>query len=175
MPRAAAGLLWPTPALFGLGIALLAVGGLTTAARSRLFTVRVRGSSMEPTFRDGETLIAKRAPRRLRRGDIAVFAEPTPRNASHRSSGHAGRDAGTAADKVAWFADSLVVKRIAALGGDPAPPVIRATVGHGSVVPGDCVVVLSDNPAGIDSRVWGYIPRASVVGSVLFPRTRRTT
>jgi hypothetical protein len=35
------------------------------------------------------------------------------------------------------------------------------------VVPEGAVVVLSDNPIGADSRIWGYIPEDSIVGLVL--------
>lgn len=49
-----------------------------------------------------------------------------------------------------------------------APPEqVRPVVGADRVVPEGAVVVLSDNPLGADSRIWGYIPENSIVGLVL--------
>lgn len=54
-----------------------AVGaGLLAARAARPFRVEVAGSSMLPTLRPGDWLVATRA-RRLRRGDVVVLAHPS--------------------------------------------------------------------------------------------------
>ncbi|MFE4974160.1 S26 family signal peptidase [Kitasatospora sp. NPDC056651] len=60
-----------------------------------------------------------------------------------------------------------MVKRLAALPGDPVPPSVRAVL-PGGTVPGGHVVLLGDNPDfSTDSRVWGAVPARNVVGVVL--------
>jgi signal peptidase I len=50
-------------------------------ARRRLLIIRVNGISMEPTYQDGDRVLAvrPRTPGRLRHGDVVVFDRAQPR------------------------------------------------------------------------------------------------
>jgi signal peptidase I len=100
----------------------------------------VTGPSMAPTFLDGDRVLVRRTrPAAVRRGDVALVALPT------------GNGTG-------W-----VVKRVAALPGDPAPPDLP-----GPHVPPGMLVLLGDNPpASIDSRDFGYVPIERLFGVVV--------
>jgi signal peptidase I len=137
-------------------------------ARTKFLAVRVRGASMEPTFFDGDLVIAARMARHMRRGGIVVFYEPhQDRPGVATPMPQSAPPSPTAAAAVA-----LVVKRIAAVPGDRLPPELWARLGRESLVPADRIAVLSDNPAGADSRIWGYIPLESIVGLIVLPRPR---
>jgi signal peptidase I len=123
---------------------------------------RVKGHSMEPTFRPGQWLLVRRlnwpAPP-LRVGEVIVFSKD----------------------------GELLVKRIAALPGQHPPEdehvaLFRARLlarGHRprlsgplavapSPVPPGCLYVLGDNAAvSDDSRAFGPIPERTVIGRVL--------
>lgn len=90
----------------------------------------VSGPSMAPTLRDGDRVLVRRTrPSALRRGDVVLVELPA-----------------------GW-----IVKRIAALPGDPAPAGDRVPPGH--------VLLLGDNPLwSVDSRDFGYVPTAHVFG-----------
>ena len=135
---------------------LLATAAAIGLARTKFLAVRVRGASMEPTLHDGDLVIAVRTTRHMPRGGIVVFPEPQNRPG--------------AADPPLPAPPGLVVKRIAAVPGDRLPPELWAHLGRGSLVPADCIAVLSDNPVGADSRIWGYIPQESCVGLIVLPR-----
>lgn len=100
----------------------------------------VNGPSMAPTLRDSDRVLVRRVRRRsLRRGDVVLAAMPTP--------------AGTG-----W-----IIKRLAALPGDPAPKVLA-----GPNVPDGMVVLLGDNPqSSVDSRDFGYVPVERLFGVVV--------
>ncbi|MEU6477107.1 S26 family signal peptidase [Streptomyces sp. NPDC047017] len=119
------------------------------AARSRLALVRVTGSSMAPSFADGDRLLVRRT-RRVRRGDAVVFRNPRP--------------SGEGDDRLAWL-----VKRVGALPGDPVPADVRAAVGAeaGGRVPAGSLVVRGDAARTQDSRHFGYVPEAALLGVVL--------
>jgi signal peptidase I len=144
-------------------LAALALAALV--ARRRYLVVTVHGRSMLPSYRGGDRLLVRRAGlERLRTGSIVIFRSPdTP-----------------GIETVAAFSDTpvravlpddrLLIKRVAAVPGDPAPvdrvPSLAA-LGHATVPPG-MVVVLGDNPAvSHDSRAYGYLPAANVVGVAL--------
>ncbi|WP_282692495.1 S26 family signal peptidase [Streptomyces sp. CC208A] len=114
------------------------------AVRSRFALVRVTGSSMAPTYRDGERLLVRRrAP--IRSGDAVVFRNPVP-----------GADT-----DVRWL-----VKRVTAMPGAPVPDDVRPAVDT-THVPRDCLVVRGDGARTQDSRHFGYVPVASVLGVVV--------
>jgi len=113
--------------------------------RRSLIVLEIGGSSMEPTFASGARLLAVRG-LGLRRGRVVVLA--------HRDR---ERPPGSSA---------YLVKRVAAVPGDPVPPAVRAVAGADVVPPGHCVV-LGDNADSVDSRVWGFVPRTDVVGRVV--------
>ncbi|WP_031164459.1 S26 family signal peptidase [Streptosporangium roseum] len=138
-------------------VVLLAASALLVARRL-LVVVRVRGTSMVPTLQPGDRVLLRRAPaERLRRGQIVVL-EPI---------GLGGRwGTGPLPDPAA--ADWLV-KRIAAMPGDPVPEEVVDQQGlpAGTVVPPGRLVVLGDGVHSSDSRVWGYVPFDRVLGVML--------
>ncbi|GGN14274.1 signal peptidase I [Actinoplanes campanulatus] len=126
-------------------LALLAAAGVLASARRRLLLIDVVGDSMSPAFKPGDRLLVRRT-RRLRRGDVVI---------AHHPDG----DRRTGAYVTTWL-----VKRLAALPGDPAPE----SVAHaGRTVPPGMGVLLGDHPESIDSRVWGFIPLTDVAGVVM--------
>jgi signal peptidase I len=120
----------------GAGVVIVAA---VLIARALLFVVRVDGTSMTPTFRPDEALLALRWPRlRVSRDDIVVCRLP---------GGTAGPD-------------GLLIKRVTAVAGD------TMSTGEG-VVPAGRVFVRGDGPGSYDSRQFGPIPVANVVGRVI--------
>jgi signal peptidase I len=129
------------------GVAALVVGAAILAARTWLVAVTVVGDSMAPTLLPGDrVLVAKAALRRVRRGQLVVFAPPRRPPAPGEPP---------------WL-----VKRVVALPGDVVP----AAVSHlaGARVPADRFVVLGDNSArSWDSRRAGYLHSDALLGVVL--------
>ncbi|OPC77599.1 signal peptidase I [Embleya scabrispora] len=118
------------------------------ALRSRLALVRVTGTSMAPTFADGDrVLVDCAAP--VRRGDVVVFRNPTAALGADRDP--------------RWL-----VKRVAAVPGDPVPVEMRDVVRapNDGVVPAGSLVVRGDAPRSHDSRHFGYVPASTVLGVV---------
>ncbi|RFU43514.1 hypothetical protein DZF91_00790 [Actinomadura logoneensis] len=134
----------------------VSAGGLGTALTVRLlrrrFTmVRVQGGSMAPTYADGDRLLVHRTTR-VRTGDAVVFDNPvTP-------PGHI--------PDPPWM-----VKRVTALPGDPVPADVRPAVSAdtNTRVPPGHLVVRGDADRSQDSRHFGYVPAASIIGVVLRP------
>jgi signal peptidase I len=143
---------------------------LLIVLRRQLVVVSVEGRSMLPTFQPGDRLLVRRGAvgRRLRAGTVAVLREPFPfpfprPGAAYSAVPGSGFRAATARPP----GKKLMIKRVAALPGEPVPESVREAVGEVSVVPRDMVVLLADNPAGTDSRYWGLVPLSYVVGSVV--------
>jgi signal peptidase I len=152
-----------------LVLALLG-GSALVAMHSLLWTVTVVGGSMEPTFRNGETMVAARLwpARWLRRGSIVLI------QGLARSDGSS---------------PCLFVKRVAYLPGDrinlhaepgetgpSSPEHIPAGVRLPLALAHNQVFVISDNlSGGMDSRSWGPIPTSALAGLVLMrlARSRR--
>jgi len=136
----------------GAGVLLLSVRAL----RSRIALIRVTGSSMAPSFEDGDRLVVRRT-RRVRRGDAVVFRNPVPYG-----------------DGVAEPLDWLV-KRVSALPGDPVPSEVRESVGapEGGQVPSGSLVVRGDAARSQDSRHFGYVPESALLGVVITRPTAR--
>jgi signal peptidase I len=101
---------------------------------------------MTPTLQPGERIIVRRTTlAKLRQGQIVVLANPSP-----------------APDDPLWL-----VKRLAALPGDPIPrdavPALRDVPEH--VVPPNRLVILGDNnTASHDSRTAGYFDATTLLG-----------
>ncbi|WP_240669716.1 S26 family signal peptidase [Actinoplanes solisilvae] len=113
----------------------------------RWFLVRVVGTSMTPTFADGDRLLFRRTGR-VAVADCVAFEPPE----MFRGDGSAGRPR--------WL-----IKRVAALPGDPLPAAFRAATGRiEPAVPPGRLVVLGDNPESLDSRHFGYLDLGSVAG-----------
>jgi len=130
------------PVLACLAVAAAAVGALVWV-RSRFIAVRVVGTSMEPTLREGAWVLVRRVPlRRVRRGQVVVFAP------LHRIG---------AAEDPPWL-----IKRVAALPGDPMPAGVRSP---DELVPPGQFAVLGDNTQrSYDSRTGGLFPAGALLG-----------
>ncbi|GAA3647345.1 signal peptidase I [Lentzea atacamensis] len=128
--------------------AVLALVAWLLVLRSRLLVVTVRGVSMEPTYRSGDRLLVRRAGLdRVRAGQVVVVQV----------------DSATPDDPTG----GRMVKRAAAVPGDPVPPEIPVP---GPRVPADRLLVLGDNLArSNDSRRLGYLPADALIGVVLRP------
>ncbi len=119
--------------------------------RRRLVAVRVTGLSMAPTLWPGDQVLVRRVTAdALTVGMVAVVRTPP----------HHGPAT------VAW-----VIKRVAALPGDPIPASVQPAAGGLSVVPAERLVLLSDNPSGRDSRSWGLVPSGDLLGVVVMRLT----
>lgn len=123
------------------GAVVVAVGALVLLRR-RAMIITVEGYSMTPTYFHGDRLVVRRG-KTCRTGDVVVFrlAEPVP------------------------GAPSMLVKRVAAVAGDPVPESVRPAVDADVVPPGE-FVVLGDNGQSLDSRKLGLIPLDRLVGRV---------
>ncbi|SEL42863.1 S26 family signal peptidase [Nonomuraea pusilla] len=143
----------PVAVLLTLLALLLLVLGWAMARRGRrTVVVTVSGPSMEPTLRPGDRVLVRRTPGVVPgRGDVVVVEEPGPCRPGDR----------TGAAGTRW-----VVKRVAAVPGDPEPPYLPAWARHPSgLVPAGRLVLLGDNPAGSrDSRHYGTVPASRVLG-----------
>jgi signal peptidase I len=169
---------------------VLAGGGLLAAtpllwARARYLITTVDGPSMEPALRSGDRLLVRRT-KRLRNGQIAVFAfpdhprgDPDPSRTStvrtDRTELNVAEGATAGAPEpvelVANRRRQLLVKRIVAVPGDK---VSRAWGGPGlhdvlgTTVPPGSLVVLGDNRASSwDSRHYGFVRMDRFVGVVI--------
>ena len=135
-------------------IVVAAALAVLVAGRRRLALVTVRGVSMEPSFHDGDRLLARRSRGVPRRGDVVVVERPD--------------------DPRARTLSPYLVKRVVAVEGDPTsaddlPPPVRDTY-----VPPGHVVLRGDNPhTSLDSRVVGYFD-ARRVRFVVLSRHRPT-
>jgi signal peptidase I len=147
------------------GAALLVVGAVTATVlwmRTRTLVVTVQGSSMEPTLRAGERLLVRRVPVTAMEPGQVVVVEIAP------DDGHPGRST----DRP-WNAGNdgrYLVKRLAAMPGDPVPQVLgrSGTILAGDTVPPDRIVVLGDNAAdSYDSRHAGYLATRQVIGVMI--------
>jgi signal peptidase I len=114
--------------------------------------VTVTGGSMVPAIMPGDRLLARRgSAHRLRVGLIVVFDQPRDECTVWGSE--------VPPPPIRW-----TIKRVVALPGDAVPAVARPAVGGVAVVPPGMLVVLGDNVGSIDSRTWGFLPAADVLG-----------
>ncbi|WP_239151433.1 signal peptidase I [Virgisporangium aurantiacum] len=131
------------------GLALTALAGTVAVLRRCYIVVRVHGTSMTPTLRDGDRVLVRRVQlARVGPGDMVVIKMPPPHTHG---------------------APPWLVKRAVAVPGDPVPtdrfPILPAT---DRAVPPDRLVLLGDNPtASYDSRLNGYFAADKVLGVVV--------
>lgn len=149
---------WADVALLaGLGLAALAPL-LVLALRFTFVVAAVSGTSMTPAFHDGDRVLVRRGGRhRARVGTVVVLRSPFDESAWRGLLPAAARSRHRR-----WM-----IKRIAALAGDRVPDTVAPTVAGAAVVPAGTMVVLSDNPAGTDSRRWGFVPVSEMLGVVV--------
>ena len=140
--------------------ALTAATGAVCAARRMVAVVAVDGPSMEPALAAGDKVLVRRAKvSGIRPGQIVVFERPSP-------------DGAWAARPPRWLADrrEWMIKRVAAVPGDPVPDGLSAVGIAGQRVPDGKLVVLGDNSArSHDSRALGYIPAERLLGVMVRP------
>ncbi|MEV6859804.1 S26 family signal peptidase [Streptosporangium subroseum] len=133
---------------------LLTIGLLGLWVRRGFLVTTVDGSSMEPALRSGDRVLVRRT-KRVRAGQVIVFAFPDPPNARA---------------PVAKRDRQLLVKRAVVVPGDRVPveweyPDIHEIAG--TAVPPGSLVVLGDNRAtSWDSRHYGFVHRDRFIGVV---------
>jgi signal peptidase I len=131
-------------------------------ARRRIAIVSITGRSMEPALADGDRVLVRRTGlRSVHAGQIVVVEAP--------DFEHGGW---TQAQSPGWL-----IKRAAAVPGDPLPNGLPALAGD-LRVPENKLVVLSDNQQNsVDSRQLGYVPGDRVLGVVVrsLPRDLRVS
>ncbi|GGP79412.1 S26 family signal peptidase [Streptosporangium pseudovulgare] len=119
----------------------------------RLVVATVSGPSMEPAFADGDRVLARPVrPGRVRPGQVVVvlpeYEGVRPRRPARR----------------------LLIKRVAAVPGDPVPDGLGPALAGaaGTPVPSDRFVLLGDNPGySVDSRQEGFFDAARIQGVVV--------
>lgn len=140
-------MIWGVP-----GLLLVAAGAAAVLVRRRFVVVRVRGTSMFPTYRPGDRVLVRRAAS-LRRGEVVVLE--SRRSGRWRTGPLPGPASGD------WL-----IKRVAALPGDTVP-VDCDDVRAGEIVPPGMIIVLGDGERSADSRHWGPVPMDRVLGRVV--------
>ncbi|MGA4991441.1 S26 family signal peptidase [Nonomuraea bangladeshensis] len=129
------------------------LAGALAVARRRFVVVQVTGPSMEPAYRSGDRVLVRRvAGSKLGRGQVVVF---------EAAADGRWRTGPLSAPKDAKW----LIKRVAALPGDPVPPAVSAP--EGALVPAGRLVVIGDGPLSADSRHWGHLPADRVLGVVV--------
>lgn len=140
--------------------------------RRRYVVVAVAGPSMLPALHDGDIVLVRRAPvAAVRRQDLVVLRQPPPWRGID-----SWRDGEPLPETGSWGANgrrspapAWIIKRSVATAGDPVPEVFSASVAQlGCAVPDGCVLVLGDNRSrSVDSRRFGYVTDADVLGVVV--------
>jgi signal peptidase I len=143
-------------------VSALAAAAWLTWARRRLVVVVVEGSSMLPTYRPGDRVLVRRTSLgRIRSGQVLVLRRPKT-----------ARDPPMAPSGVRLDQQSWIIKRAAALPGEPCPvamlPAESRSAEADACVPDGWLAVLGDNSASsADSREFGLVPADFVLGAVV--------
>lgn len=126
-------------------VGAVVLAGLATVVgiRRRSLLITVQGNSMSPTYRNGDRLLVRRG-QECQVGDVVVFHHPRPIEGG----------------------PPMLVKRVAAVAGDPVPEEVRSRVDD-SHVPPERLVVLGDSSHSLDSRNLGFIATGALLGTVV--------
>lgn len=126
----------------------------------------VSGSSMEPTFHNGEYLIVDQATYHLRgpqRGEVVIFRYP-----KDTSKYFIKRIIGLPGETIHISDSKVTVTEPNGTNIDIPEPYV---VNHGNggdldmtLEEGDYFVMGDNRPASSDSRVWGVLPREDMIG-----------
>jgi signal peptidase I len=151
-------------AMSALGALLIVLAGGALIVRRRIAIVAVTGQSMEPTLTAGDRVLVRRARlRSVRAGQVVVIEKPGSRDGGWAAAPR-GRD----------LSRGWMIKRVAAVPGDPLSGELRETLAavaalsSDTSVPRGKLVVLGDNPdMSMDSRYLGYIPGDRLLGVVI--------
>ncbi|MEX2981183.1 S26 family signal peptidase [Streptomyces sp. C36] len=149
------------------GAALVAATATLVLTRG-LVVVTVRGASMSPAFEDGDRVLVRRGSRPAV-GQVVVAEHPAP--------GGTWPDPPVppAAGATAVHGRAWLIKRVAAVPGDPVPRHhVRslATTPERHVPPGRLVLLGDNSGISYDSREVGYFPLERVLGTVMRRLTR---
>lgn len=150
------------PAVVGLAI----VGYAVVTLRFRHLVVTITGISMEPTYRAGDRVLVRRSPtRHIRRGQVVLIRQATMTPAERAQVQQLDS---SVAHKIT-DEELLMIKRVAAVPGDPVPreraPALR-NVSEVDVPPGFFVVLGDHAGLSYDSAQYGYLPAERVIGVV---------
>ncbi|MEU8153555.1 S26 family signal peptidase [Micromonospora sp. NPDC048986] len=158
-------IVWWIGSLLG---ALAAVGLAIIHLGRGLVPVTIHGHSMYPTYASGERILVRRLGG-VRVGQVVVVEQPDAAGGWAR-----GPVIGTAPARAVALR-RWMIKRVAAVPGDPLPPTpIPVASGVGGAVPSGHLVVFGDNQrASFDSRHIGLVPVERVLGVPLVDRPAR--
>jgi signal peptidase I len=129
---------------------------------------RIKGSSMDPNFFDGEFLLTDKVTYRFgkpKRGDVIVFKAPPAKEEEYikRIIGLPGESVSIKVNKIYINGKKLDEKYL-----DPALPTSGGYFlqeGDIKIVPPDEYFVLGDNRLhSSDSRAWGFVPKQDITG-----------
>lgn len=127
--------------------------------RLRFVVITVTGDSMFPALAPGDRVLVRRVrPSQIHRGQVAVVEKPD-----------AGGD-WTAPLRGPVGHHQWMIKRVAALPGDPVPEDCQPEVADvpGRLVPDGKLFLLGDNiTSSHDSRHLGYVPSERLLGIVI--------
>ncbi len=141
-----------------LGLMVFVSALLVMQLRRCAAVVTVEGDSMWPTFAPGDRVLVQRiGMERLRPGQVVVVEQPSDDRWATPPRGPVSRRH--------W-----VIKRVAAVPGDPTPEACRPAIAgsSGEQVPTGKLVLLGDNAAwSHDSRQIGYFPAERLLGVVV--------
>ncbi|MFG1871618.1 S26 family signal peptidase [Micromonospora arborensis] len=132
----------------------------------RLIRVTVQGTSMSPTYADGDHVLVRRRPA-VRVGDVVVIERPDA------DKTWATLPIKPGSGQSALQARGWMIKRVVAGPGDPIP---RETFAGLDTLPGDHVpagmlIIIGDNAdASFDSRQLGFFPADRVLGTPVTER-----
>ncbi|GII04331.1 S26 family signal peptidase [Planobispora takensis] len=148
-----------------LALVPLVAGAATVLwARGNFLVAHVRGASMSPAHRPGDKVLVRRLPPgRIRPGDVVVADVVVTGLWPGAPGSVPGRTGALGSVR------ERVVKRVAAVPGDPVPAAVPRRADETSI-PDGCFILLGDNSRfSIDSRHFGYVPAAAMIGKVVRP------